>query len=80
MGGVGGGSFDGARMGSVGGGHFNGGHFNGGHVAGYGRSHYADGRGHYGYGRRHFVGGGWYDYGYACPYYTSYNWPYSCTY
>jgi hypothetical protein len=28
-------------------------------------------------GRRGF--GGYYDYG-SCPYYTSYNWPYSCTY
>ena len=34
----------------------------------------------YGYGRRHFVRGGYYDYGFSCPYYASYNWPYTCTY
>jgi hypothetical protein len=50
----------------------------GGHMAGMGRDHY--GYGNYGYGRRHFVGGGYYDYGTSCPYYTSYNWPYTCNY
>jgi hypothetical protein len=34
------------------------------------------GRAHYGYGRHH----GFYDYGYGCPYYGSYTWPYTCTY
>jgi hypothetical protein len=37
------------------------------------------GREHFG-GRRHFIGGGFYDDGLACPYYTSYTWPYACTY
>ena len=46
----------------------------GGHMAG--GSRMADmGRDHY--GRRGY--GGYYDYG-SCPYYTSYNWPYTCTY
>jgi hypothetical protein len=45
--------------------------FSGGRTAGMGRDHF-------GYGRRGF-GGGYYDYG-SCPYYTSYNWPYTCTY
>jgi hypothetical protein len=48
-------------------------------MAGIGRGHFGDGRGHFGEGRRHFVRGGYYDYGYGCPYYTSYNYPY-CTY
>jgi hypothetical protein len=43
----------------------------GGHMVGMGRDHY-------GYGRHRF--GGYYDYGTSCPYYTSYNWPYTCTY
>jgi hypothetical protein len=47
--------------------------FGGGHMAGMGR-------GHFGEGRHHFARGGFYDYGYGCPYYTSYNWPYSCAY
>jgi hypothetical protein len=34
------------------------------------------GRDHYGYRRRGFGG---YDYG-SCPYYTSYDRPYTCTY
>jgi hypothetical protein len=60
-------------MGGLGGGHIGG--FGGGHMAG--GSRMADmGRDHYGYGRRGFGG---YDYG-SCPYYTSYNWPYTCTY
>jgi hypothetical protein len=47
-------------------------------MAGFGGGRTASmGRDHYGYGRRGF--GGYYDYG-SCPYYTSYNWPYSCTY
>jgi hypothetical protein len=45
------------------------GHFGGTHMAGIGHRHY-------GYGRHR----GFYDYGYGCPYYESYNWPYSCTY
>jgi hypothetical protein len=45
--------------------------FRGGRMAGMGR-------GHYGYGRHRF-GGGYYDYD-SCPYYTSYSWPYTCTY
>jgi hypothetical protein len=49
--------------------------FNGRHAAGYGRDHY--GYNHYG-NRRHGFGG-YYDYD-SCPYYTSYNWPYTCTY
>jgi hypothetical protein len=44
--------------------------FGGGRTAGMGREHY-------GYGRRGYGG----DYGYgSCPYYTSYDWPYTCTY
>jgi hypothetical protein len=56
-------------MGGFGGGHSGG--FGGGRMAGMGRDHY-------GYGRHRF-GGGYYDYG-TCPYYTSYSWPYTCTY
>jgi hypothetical protein len=51
-------------------------------MAGIGRDHFGDGsRGHYGYGYgRHRFGGGFYDYSYGCPYYSSYSWPYTCTY
>ncbi|MDB5634313.1 MAG: hypothetical protein JWR49_3168, partial [Tardiphaga sp.] len=28
----------------------------------------------------HFARGGFYDYGYGCPYYSTYNWPYTCPY
>jgi hypothetical protein len=51
-------------------------------MAGTGRGHFGGtrmagiGRGHYGYGRHH----GFYDYDYGCPYYSSYNWPYTCAY
>jgi hypothetical protein len=44
------------------------GDFRGGHVAGVARGR--------GYGGRRFVG----DYGVGCPYYTTYAWPYACTY
>ncbi len=62
------GSFSGGSTGGFGGSHTGG--FSGGRMAGMGRDHY-------GYGRR--FGGGYYDYG-TCPYYTSYSWPYTCTY
>ena len=44
---------------------------------------YDVGHEHFGAGRRRFVGGGYYGDGLDCPYnpyYTSYNWPYTCTY
>jgi hypothetical protein len=72
-------------MGGFGGGQMGG--FSGGHAGGFGGSHMGSvsgghmvgmGRDHYGYGRHRF--GGYYDYGTSCPYYTSYNWPYTCTY
>jgi hypothetical protein len=50
-------------------------------MAGIGRGHFGGtrmagiGRGHYGYGRHHG-----YDNDYGCPYYSSYNWPYTCAY
>jgi hypothetical protein len=48
-------------------------------MAGFGGGRTASmGRDHYGYGRRGF-GGGYNDYG-SCPYYMSYDWPYTCTY
>src|ERR1700694_2231961 len=79
----GGGGFSAGSMGGFGGGHvggFGGGHvggFSGSHVAGFGGARMAGmGRDHHGYGRRGF--GGYY-YG-SCPYYTSYDWPYTCTY
>src|ERR1700716_3634860 len=72
----GGGGFSAGSMGGFGGGHVGG--FGGGHMAGFGGGRTASmGRDHYGYGRRGF--GGSYDYG-SCPYYSSYNWPYNCTY
>jgi hypothetical protein len=47
-------------------------------MAGFGGTHTAGmGRDHYGYERRGF--GGYYNYG-TCPYGTSYDWPYTCTY
>jgi hypothetical protein len=35
---------------------------------------------HFGAGRRRFIGNGFYDDGFGCPYYQSYTWPYTCTY
>jgi hypothetical protein len=47
-------------------------------MAGFGGSRTAGmGRDHYGHGRRGFDG--YYDDG-SCPYPTSYDWPYTCTY
>src|SRR5713226_4591812 len=72
----GGGGGGAGSMGGFGGGHVGG--LGGGHMAGFGGGRMAGmGRDHYGYGRRGF--GGNYDYG-SCPYYTSYDWPYTCTY
>jgi hypothetical protein len=51
--------------------------FGGGHMTGFGGRMADMSRDHHGYGRRDF--GRYYDYG-SCPYYTSYNWPYTCTY
>jgi hypothetical protein len=64
----------GGHMGGFGGGHFAGAHvggFRGGHVAGVARGR--------GFGGRRFVGG-YRGYGLGCPYYTTYAWPYACTY
>jgi hypothetical protein len=75
-----------ARGGGGGGGHGGGGGFSAGSMGGFGRGHMAGiggtrtagmGRDHYGDGRRGF--GGYYDYG-SCPYGTSYDRPYTCTY
>jgi hypothetical protein len=71
----GGGGFSAGSMGGFGGGHVGG--FGGGHMAGFGGRMADMSRDHHGYGRR--VYGGYYDYG-SCPYYTSYNWPYTCAY
>jgi hypothetical protein len=50
----------------------------GGHMAGFRGSRMAEmGRDHYGYGRRGY--GGYSDYD-SCPYYTSNDWRYTCTY
>jgi hypothetical protein len=82
-----GGGFGGGHMGGFGGGHiggFGGGHmggFGGAPIGGIGGGHIAGIRGdHFGAGRRHFAGRGFYDYGLDCPYYLSYNPPYTCTY
>ena len=64
-------------MGGFGGTHMGG--FGGTHMGGFGGTRMAGvGRDHYGYGRHR----GFYDYGYgdSCPYYSSYDWPYTCTY
>jgi hypothetical protein len=72
----GGGGFSAGSMGGFGGGHVGG--FGGGHMAGFRGSRMADmGRDHYGFGRRGY--GGYSDYD-SCPYYTSNDWPYTCTY
>jgi hypothetical protein len=63
------GGFGGDHAGGIGGGRMAGNA--GGRMAGMGQERH-------GYGRRGF-GGGYYDYG-SCPYYTSYNWPYTCAY
>jgi hypothetical protein len=63
------GGFGGGRIGGLGGGHVGG----GGRMAHIGHERL-------GAGRRRFVGGGLYDYGLGCPYYTSYTWPYTCNY
>jgi hypothetical protein len=54
----------------------------GSHFAGVRGDHFAGGRRHFAGGRRHFARG-FYGYDYGCPYYpdyTTYNWPYTCTY
>jgi hypothetical protein len=67
------GGFGGGRIGGLG----------GDHVRGLGGNHMARlDHGRFGAGRRRF-GGGYYGYGLDCPYdpyYTSYNWPYACSY
>jgi hypothetical protein len=62
-------------MGGFGGAHIGG--FGGAHMGGFGGGHMAGMRGDHFGGRRRFVGG---DYGLGCPYYTTYNWQYPCTY
>ena len=66
-------------MGGFGGGHMGG--FAGGHMGGFRGNRFAGVRGDHFGGRRRF-GGGYYGYGYGldCPYYSSFNWPYTCTY
>lgn len=84
-----GGGFAGGHMGGFGGGHIGG--FGGGRIGGFGEGH-AGGFGadriahmdheHFGIGRHRFVGG-YYNDGLDCPYnpyYTSYTWPYTCSY
>jgi hypothetical protein len=50
-------------------------------MGGFRGNHFAGVRGDHFGGRRRF-GGGYYGYGYGldCPYYGSFNWPYTCTY
>src|SRR5205807_9643757 len=78
-------TFGGGHIGGFGGGHIGG--FGGGRIAGLGGGRVGGfdagrmahvGHEHLGFGRRRF-GGGYYDYGLNCPYYTSFTWPY-CTY
>jgi hypothetical protein len=74
----------GAQARGGGGGHGGGG-FGGGHMGGFGGAHMGGFGGgamaheHFGGGRR-FIGRGFYGDDLDCPYYSSYTWPYSCTY
>jgi hypothetical protein len=78
-GGGGHGGGGGGHMGGFGGAHIGG--FGGGRVGGFGAGQMARmGHDHAGVGRRRFVGGGFYDGGLDCPYYTSNTWPYTCPY
>jgi hypothetical protein len=84
MGGFGGGmgGFSGGHMGGFGGGRIGGPGED--HIGGLGAGRMANaGHPHPDGGRRRFLGNGFYDNGLDCPYnpyYTSYNWPYTCTY
>jgi hypothetical protein len=77
-GGHGGGGFGGGHMGGFGGAHMGG--FGDGRIGGFGGGAMAHvGHDHFGGGRR-FIGRGFYGDGLDCPYYSSYTWPYTCTY
>jgi hypothetical protein len=72
------GGFGGAHMGGFGGGGIGG--LGGGRVDGFGAGSMAHvGHEHFGGGGR-FVNRGFYGDGLDCPYYSSYSWPYTCTY
>jgi hypothetical protein len=77
MGGFGGshiGGLGAGRIGGLGAAHVDG--FHAGAMAHVGHEHF----GHEHFGRHRFIGGGIYDDGLDCPYYTSTTWPYTCTY
>jgi hypothetical protein len=72
------GGFGGAHMGGFGGGGIGG--LGGGRVGGFGAGSMAHvGHEHFGGGGR-FINRGFYGDGLDCPYYSSYSWPYTCTY